>query len=92
MSKSKIIKKLKKKHPKLTENQLNTVYRRILNSLREGLKKDQSIELRSIGTFFKKEISEKKSARNPKTGELIYVPKKIKVRFRASKNLKNLIN
>ena len=53
---------------------------------------DQSIELRSIGTFFKKEIKEKKSARNPKTGELIYVPKKFKVRFRASKNLKNLIN
>ena len=92
MSKSRIIKKLKKKHPKLSDYQLKKVYQRILKTLKEGLKKDQSIELRSIGTFFKKEIKEKKSARNPKTGELIYVPKKFKVRFRASKNLKNLIN
>lgn len=92
MSKSRIIKKLKKKHPKLSDYQLKKVYQRILKTLKEGLKKDQSIELRSIGTIFKKEIKEKKSARNPKTGELIYVPKKFKVRFRASKNLKNLIN
>ena len=92
MSKSRIIKKLKEKHPKLSDYQLKKIYQRILKTLKEGLKKDQSIELRSIGTFFKKEIKEKKSARNPKTGELIYVPKKFKVRFRASKNLKNLIN
>ena len=61
MSKSRIIKKLKKKHPKLSDYQLKKIYQRILKTLKEGLKKDQSIELRSIGTFFKKEIKETES-------------------------------
>ena len=39
-----------------------------------------------------KQINEKKQARNPKTGEIIYVPKKNKIRFRASKKLKEIIN
>ncbi len=52
----------------------------------------KSVELRGFGTFFIKEINEKYSARNPKTGELIYVPKKNKVRFRASKKLKTFLN
>ena len=56
------------------------------------LLKKKSIELRGFGTFFTKEIKEKYSARNPKTGELIYVPKKTKVRFRASKKFKQFLN
>ena len=51
-----------------------------------------TIELRGFGTFFIQKIKEKYSARNPKTGELIYVPEKNKVRFRPSKKLKKLIN
>ena len=31
-------------------------------------------------------------SRNPKTGEIIYVPKRNKIRFRASKKLKEIIN
>ena len=30
--------------------------------------------------------------KNPKTGELIYIPKKNKVRFRASKKFKEFLN
>jgi len=51
-----------------------------------------SVEIRSFGSFFVKEIKEKKHARNPRTGEIIYVPRKNKVRFRASKKLKEIIN
>ena len=52
----------------------------------------KKVELRDFGTFFIKKIKEKYSARNPKTGELIYVPEKNKVRFRASKKIKTFIN
>ena len=52
----------------------------------------KSVELRGFGTFFVKEIKEKHSARNPKTGEVIYVPKKNKIRFRASKKFKAFLN
>ena len=54
--------------------------------------KKRPIELRGFGTFFIKEIKEKYSARNPKTGELIYVPKMNKVRFRASKEFNEFLN
>ena len=61
-------------------------------SIENALKEKRSVELRGFGTFFVKEIKEKFSARNPKTGELIYVPKKNKVRFRTSKKFKQFIN
>jgi len=61
-------------------------------SIENALKEKKSIELRGFGTFFMKEIREKHSGRNPKTGELIYIPKKNKVRFRASKQLKEFLN
>ena len=62
------------------------------NNIVKALKNGRKIELRGFGTFFVKKIKENYSARNPKTGELIYVPEKNKVRFKASKNLKKLMN
>ena len=61
-------------------------------AIEEALLNGKRIELRGFGSFFIKNIKEKHSARNPKTGEIIYVPEKNKVRFKASKKLKELIN
>ena len=60
--------------------------------MENSLLEEKNIELRGFGTFFIKKIKEKHSARNPKTGELIYVPEKNKIRFKVSKKLKELIN
>ena len=92
MSRPEFIKKLKAKHPKLNNSQLETIIDTFFQSIEDALKKNKSVELRGFGTFFVKKIKEKYSARNPKTGELIYVPKKNKVRFRASKKFKEFIN
>ena len=92
MSRPELIKLLKKKHPKLNKLQLETIIDAFFQSIEEALKKKRSIELRGFGTFFIKEIKEKYSARNPKTEELIYVPKKNKVRFRTSKKFKQFLN
>ena len=92
MSRPELIKLLKKKHPKLIKPQLEIIIDNFFHSIEEALMKKRPIELRGFGTFFIKEIKEKYSARNPKTGELIYVPKKNKVRFRASKKFKEFLN
>ena len=92
MSRPELIKLLKKKHPKLNKLQLETIIDAFFQSIEGALKKKRSIELRGFGTFFIKEIKEKYSARNPKTGELIYVPKKNKVKFRTSKKFKQFLN
>ena len=57
----------------------------------EALAMGDRVEIRGLCSFYVKEY-ESYNGRNPKTGELIYVPEKNKVRFKASKNLKRLIN
>ena len=76
MSRPKLIKLLKSKHPKLNITQLEIIIDTFFESIKNSLEIKKSIELRGFGTFFVREIKEKYSARNPKTGELIYVPKK----------------
>ena len=92
MSRPELIKLLKKKHPHLYKPQLETIIDIFFNSIEKALIEKRSVELRGFGTFFIKEINEKYSARNPKTGELIYIPKKNKIRFRASKKFKQFLN
>tara|TARA_Y100000389_G_scaffold99585_1_gene96312 strand:- start:590 stop:871 length:282 start_codon:yes stop_codon:yes gene_type:complete len=92
LSRKEIINKLKKKNPNLSQSNFEDLIDLFCKSILEALTNRKNVELRGFGTFFIKKIKEKHSARNPKTGELIYVPEKNKVRFRASKNLKKFIN
>jgi nucleoid DNA-binding protein len=92
LSRPDLIKKLKVKHPKLNKFQLEKILDIFFESIENALREKRSVEIRGFGTFFVKKIKEKYSARNPKTGELIYVPKKNKVRFRASKKFKQFLN
>ena len=92
MSKPRIIKELKIKNSNINNKDLEKIFELFLQEIIDSLLNKKSIEIRSLGTFFIKEIKEKKQARNPKTGEILYVPKRKKIRFRASKRLKELIN
>tara|TARA_B100000524_G_scaffold303137_1_gene178035 strand:- start:31 stop:312 length:282 start_codon:yes stop_codon:yes gene_type:complete len=92
LSRKKLIRQLKLKNQKLNQSELEEVLDIFCRSLVDSLKQGQNIELRGFGTFFVKRIKEKFSARNPKTGEIIYVPEKNKVRFKPSKKLKEYIN
>ena len=92
MSLPEITKKLKEKNLDYNNSDLTEFIKIFFEGLENALLKSQNVELRGFGTFFIKKIKEKYSARNPKTGELIYVPEKNKVRFRASKKFKDFIN
>tara|TARA_B100001057_G_C22073286_1_gene652829 strand:+ start:156 stop:437 length:282 start_codon:yes stop_codon:yes gene_type:complete len=92
LPKTEIIQKLKKKNPKIAKENLELILKSFFQQITGSLLNKQSVEIRSFGTFFIKEIKEKKQARNPKTGEIIYIPKRNKIRFRASKRLKEIIN
>jgi len=92
LSRPELIKQLKSKHPKLNRGQLELIIDSFFKSIEDALKKKKSIFLRGFGTFYIKEIKASHNLRNPKTGELIYRPKRNKVRFRASKKFKEFIN
>ena len=92
MVKSEIIKLLHKKHPRLKFSQIEAIFDIIIDSMSESLANHKSIELRDFGRFSIKTIKAKYNARNPSSGEIIYVPKKKKVSFKMSKHLKQEIN
>ena len=92
MARPKIIKILKEKNSDLSHSDFENIIDNFCLSLEKALIKGNIVEIRGFGTFFIKKIKEKYSARNPKTGQLVYVPEKKKVRFRASKKLKEILN
>ncbi len=92
MSRAKLIKQLKEKNPKLNQSQINSTIDIFCTSITNALRNNKSVELRGFGTFSVKKIKEKYSARNPRTGELIYIPEKNKLRFKPSKNFNIKIN
>ena len=92
MVKSEIIKQLHKKHPALKRSQIEAIFDIVFTSMSDALAKEQSVELRDFGRFSIKSVKAKYNARNPKTGEIIFVPVKKKVSFKMSKHLKQEIN
>ena len=60
----------------------------VFEAMRESLVKAQRIEIRGFGVFQVKETRPKPAARNPRTGQVIYVPARRKTHFRPGKLLK----
>ena len=60
----------------------------VFEAMRESLMKAERIEIRGFGVFQVKETRPKPAARNPRTGQVIYVPARKKTHFRPGKLLK----
>jgi integration host factor subunit beta len=74
----------------ITEDFVNSVF----ESLREILSEanpEIRIEIRDCGVFEVKETKPKPKARNPRTGEIIYVPARRKTHFKPGKLLKDIL-
>ena len=89
MSRRKLIKQLKEKNPKLNQSQLEIALDVFSESIAKALESNKSVEIRGLGRWYTKKLKENFNARNPATNQLIYKPERVKIRFRASKNLKN---
>ena len=92
MVKSEIIKQLHKKYSILNRSQIQATVDTMFDTITESLVTNKPVELRDFGRFSIKKIKAKYNARNPKTGEIIYIPEKKKVSFKMSKHLKQKIN
>lgn len=75
----------------LTKIETTAVIDGFLASVSYALKKGDSVELRGFGTF---RIADRKArqARNPKTREEIFIPRRKVPVFRCSKEFRNFIN
>ncbi len=91
VSKSDLIRELKKNYPNLLKKDLLKFFDIFLNEIKMALKNNERVELRGWGIFFQK-IQKSRNSRNPKTGERISVPEKKNINFKMSKDLFHIIN
>ncbi len=63
----------------------------VLESIKDGVEQDGKVALVGFGAFEKRVRAERKG-RNPSTGEEMTIPATNTVAFKASKNLKELVN
>lgn len=75
----------------LTKLETEAVIEGFFNSVIEALKNGQGIEIRGFGTYKVKKKNER-YARNPKTGEKVFVPEHYVPVFKFSKDFKNAVD
>ena len=64
----------------------------LFDAMRETMIKGNRIEIRGFGAFTVKDTKAKPAARNPKTGEMIYVPARRKTQFKPGRVLKEALH
>ena len=86
MTKAEIVEQISEKLG-MTKKDIARVVDLFFEIVKQGMKKEEHIELRGFGTFEVK-TREEREARNPKTGESVVVPKRRVPYFRPGKELK----
>lgn len=74
-----------------TKKEAQTAVESVFEAIKGSLKKKDQVAISGFGTFKVKE-TKARMGRNPKTGESIQIPAKKKIAFRASKDLKAILN
>ena len=75
----------------LTKVETDPVMNGIMSTIVDSLANNERVELRGFGTFGVKHRMPKK-ARNPGTGEAIYLPERYVPTFKPSKNMRQRVN
>ena len=91
MTKSELIKIIKDKHPELQLKEVSALVEIFFGLISETLRQQGRVEIRGFGTFTLRQ-RKPRQARNPRTGEKVFVEERNVVYFRAGKGLKDMIN
>jgi nucleoid DNA-binding protein len=90
MTKADLARSIGKQH-NLTQKEAVRVIDAILETISDALTEGEKVELRGFGSFTVKKRPGR-TARNPKTGDKVYVAPKATPAFKASKALKKLLD
>ncbi|HFB68296.1 MAG TPA: integration host factor subunit beta [Calditrichae bacterium] len=93
VTKKEVAKRVAKKLGKkiyVTEEFVNAVFEALREILSEA-DPEIRIEIRDFGVFEVKQTKPKPKARNPRTGDIIYVPARRKTHFKPGKLLKDIL-
>ena len=89
--KSKLIKNLANSYPNFLKKDLTKLTDIFFKEIKVALKLNKRVELRGFAIWSTKRQKER-TARNPKTGELLEIPEKKNLHFKMTKELFSKIN
>ena len=89
--KSKLLKQLSQNYPNFLKKDLTKLTDIFFEEIKIALKLNKRVELRGFAIWSTK-IQKERTARNPKTGELLQIPEKKYLHFKMTKELFNKIN
>ena len=79
-------------HANCKKNLAAKMVESLFNAMRDSLIEGNRIEVRGFGVFQVKDTRPKPAARNPRTGEIIYVPARRKTHFKPGRLLKEALH
>lgn len=91
MTRSELMTRIATKHPAFTLAEVESVVKCILEGMEEALVVGRRVEVRGFGSFSVKR-QRQRQARNPKTGDSVFVEEKCKVHFKPGKELRDRVN
>lgn len=91
MIKSELIAKIAEANPHLYQRDVEQIVSAVFEEISGALTRRERVELRGFGAFSVKK-REARTARNPRTGDLVKVPEKHAPFFRAGKELRDRLN
>jgi len=89
--KSELMQVLKEKLPEIQQRDVELAVNCILAQMADAIAKGERIEVRGFGGF---DLHHRppRIARNPKTGEAVNLPAKVKVHFKPGKEMRDRVN
>ncbi len=91
MTQSELVAKLHAQFPYMSLKEVDTAIKTILSTMTKSLSTGARVEVRGFGSFSLRRRASRE-ARNPKTGNKVYVPEKSVLYFRASERLRQQVD
>ena len=91
MTKSELITRISELNPRLGRRDVERIVATVFDGIGSALASGNRVELRRFGTFFVKHRSAR-TGRNPRTGTVVKVPRKVLPFFKNSRHLHTRLN
>ncbi len=91
LTKSELVQAVSERSPDITRRHAEVVVNTIFGCMREALEKGDRIEIRGFGSFHVR-LRGPRTARNPRTGDVVDIDEKRVPFFKVGKELKERVN
>ena len=91
MVKSELVDAVADIHKNVPKRDIETIVETVFDCMTDAMVRDERVEIRGFGSFTVR-IRNAREGRNPKTGEVVFIPKKRSPFFAVGKELKERVD